>query len=436
MADLFISYAREDRPTAALLAQRLEAGGRSVWWDREILPGKDFARLIAAELAQAKAVLVLWSPHSAESGWVRDEAREGLERGVLVPVLLGVAEPPLGFRSLHAVDLTGWEGGEHSALTDLELAVDALRTGIPVGDRPEQPQPETSRRRNLRRALGRTAALLALAAVGGAVWLLLPSLVEWRDNGERPRLGGADGTGAITLFQDCPDCPQMVALPPGAFRMGASWWDRQSQSDERPRVAVTVAQPVALGRTEVTFAQWEACRAAGGCARAPDDGGFGRDARPVIDVDWNDAQAYLAWLRARTGRPYRLPTEAEWEYACRAGTDTAYPFGDAVGPALANYDRQAGGTRPVASYPPNPWGLHDMNGNVWEWVEDVWNDGHGGRPGDAAARGDGPDPQEHVIKGGSWDDRDRRVRCASRNGMGDTHRENEIGFRVALPLDG
>src|SRR5882724_9133601 len=100
MADVFISYAREDRPFAAWLAQVLEAGGRSVWWDREILPGKDFAELIAAELAQAKAVVVIWSPVSSKSGWVRDEAHEGMERGALVPVLLGVAEAPIGYRSI------------------------------------------------------------------------------------------------------------------------------------------------------------------------------------------------------------------------------------------------------------------------------------------------------------------------------------------------
>src|SRR5262245_62033146 len=141
MADVFISYAREDRPFAARLAHVLEAGGRSVWWDREILPGKDFAELISSELAQAKAVVVVWSAVSSRSGWVRDEAHEGLERGVLVPVLSGVTEPPIGYRSIHAVDLTGWEGGEHPGLTDLELAVDALRTGQPVPDRAE-PEPE------------------------------------------------------------------------------------------------------------------------------------------------------------------------------------------------------------------------------------------------------------------------------------------------------
>ena len=138
-----------------------------MWWDREILPGKDFAELIAAELAQAKAVVVIWSPASGKSGWVRDEAHEGLERGALVPVLAGVGKPPIGYRSVHAVDLTGWEGGEHPGLTDVELAVDALRTGVPVSDRPEI-EPAKPRRwpRRLRwAALGTLAVGLSAAGV-------------------------------------------------------------------------------------------------------------------------------------------------------------------------------------------------------------------------------------------------------------------------------
>ena len=432
MADVFVSYAREDRPFAARLAHVLEAGGRTVWWDREILPGKDFAELIAAELAQAKAVVVIWSPASGKSGWVRDEAHEGLERGILVPVLVGVAEPPIGYRSIHAVDLTGWQGGEHPGLVDVGLAVDSLRTGVPVPDRPEIATIEARPRPSwLRRAI---VGILAIGACGAAV-VVLPSLIEWRANPDRPQVPTSGGAGEAKPFRDCPDCPELVPLPAGRFTMGASWFDRESQSDERPRVDVVVEHPFAIGRTEVTFAQWQACVAGGGCGdRQPDDAGWGRGNRPVVDVDWNEAQAYVAWLRQRTGKPYRLPSEAEWEYACRAGTTTAYPFGEAIGPALANYGRNNAGTREVASYPPNPWGLYDLNGNVWEWVEDVWNDGHSGRPADAAARLAGPDPQEHVIKGGSWDDRDRRVRCASRNGVDDTHRENEIGFRVALTL--
>jgi formylglycine-generating enzyme required for sulfatase activity len=435
MADVFISYAREDRAVAQLLAQGLEAGGRSVWWDREILPGNDFAELIAAELARAKAVVVIWSAISTKSGWVRDEAHEGLERGVLVPVLMGVPEPPLGYRSIHAVDLTGWQGGEHPGLTDLELAVDSLRSGVPASDRVER-EPAVRPPRRWLPALRWAGAGFLAVALAAAAFLLLPSLVQWRDNGDRPPVPKIGGDGAPEPFRDCLECPQMVPLPTGRFRMGASWFDRDSQSDERPKVDISVAAPFAIGRTEVTFDQWKSCVTGGGCrGREPNDAGFGRGMHPVVDVDWHDAQAYVAWLRQSTGRPYRLPSEAEWEYACRAGTISAYPFGEAIGPALANYGRNLAGTREVGSYPPNPWGLYDMNGNVWEWVEDVWNAGHSGRPADASPRTTGPDPQEHVIRGGSWDDRDRRARCASRNGMDDTHREDEIGFRVALTLE-
>ena len=137
MADVFISYAREDRPVAEQLAHALGLPGRTVWWDREILPGKDFAELIAAELATAKAVVVIWSPSSVKSGWVRDEAHEGLERSVLVPVMVGVSEPPIGYRSIHAVDLTDWQGGEHPGLADVRLAIETLCTGVPVPDRAE-----------------------------------------------------------------------------------------------------------------------------------------------------------------------------------------------------------------------------------------------------------------------------------------------------------
>ena len=199
---------------------------------------------------------------------MRDEAHEGLERGILVPVLMGVSEPPLGYRSIHAVDLTGWQGGEHPALADLELAVDSLRSGAPVPDRLE-PEPVRPRRRLL--ALRWVAAgLLALVLAGVAI-VLLPSLVQWRDNPDRPPVP-ARRRRAPEPFRDCLECPQMVPLPTGSFRMGASWFDRDSQSDERPRVDVTVAAPFAIGRTEVTFDQWQACVTAGGCpAREPDD---------------------------------------------------------------------------------------------------------------------------------------------------------------------
>lgn len=435
MADVFISYAREDRGRAQSLAHVLETAGRSVWWDREILPGNDFTAVIGAELAAAKAVVVIWSAASIASGWVRDEAHEGLERQALVPVLVDGVEPPMGYRSIHAADLTGWEGGDHPGLDDILQAIAKLCDGATPPLKPpiEVRVTKAAAPRVGRRWAGWLAGVVLVAAIGGGV-AMLPKLITTKDNSDRPPVPSTGPTGAVQTFQDCSRCPPMVTLPVGEFRMGTSWFDRQSQSDERPRVTVGIGRAFAIGRDEVTFDEWEACLADGGCGGyRPPDAGWGGGQRPVINVSWADVQLYIEWLRATTGKPYRLPTEAEWEYACRAGTQTNYPFGDAIGPALANYNRQVGQTQAVGSYPPNPWGLRDMNGNVWEWVEDVYNNGHDGRPADAEARTTGPDPEDHVIRGGSWDDRDRRARCASRDRKDSAHREDELGFRVALP---
>ncbi len=149
-----------------------------------------------------------------------------------------------------------------------------------------------------------------------------------------------------------------------------------------PQHRVTV-KPFAIGKYEVTFDEWDACVKAGGCnGYRPEDPGWGRGNRPVINVSWNDTKAYVAWLAKKTGNPYRLPSEAEWEFAARAGTTTPFAFGTTITPKQANFGRSDGKTEPVGSYPPNAWGLYDMHGNVWEWVEDCWHDNYGRSPTD------------------------------------------------------
>jgi formylglycine-generating enzyme required for sulfatase activity len=237
---------------------------------------------------------------------------------------------------------------------------------------------------------------------------------------------------AFSTFSDCAGCPEMVAIPPGPTLIGALSSEKGSQSDERPAVPVQIKQAFAISAREITFDQWQRCVDDGGCRDyRPDDEGWGRGQRPVIFVSWDQALAYAAWLSRKTGQSYRLPTEAEWEYACRAGAATRYAFGETVSADKANFGRSKGGTVPAGTYPPNAWGLSDLHGNVWEWVEDVWSPGHRGRPDDQRPRLDGPDPDTRTVRGGSWDDPPHRVTCASRNRKDRDQRENEIGFRVA-----
>ena len=163
---------------------------------------------------------------------------------------------------------------------------------------------------------------------------------------------------AVAEFRDCPTCPEMVEIPAGRLPDGFG-----------------PARSLAVSRTEITFAEWDACGAAGACRKGRDDHHWGRGRRPVINVSWDDAVAYVHWLSAVAGKDYHLPSGAEWEYAARGGTTTAYWWGDAIGTGHANC-RDCGSrwggrsTAPVGSFPPNPFGLYDMNGNVWEWTSD------------------------------------------------------------------
>jgi formylglycine-generating enzyme required for sulfatase activity len=435
MADIFISYAREDRHVAERLAHLLEEqvlDGQKRWevfWDREILPGAAFVDVIAAELKAARHVIALWSRNSVESRWVRDEAQEGLDRNVLVPVLIEAVAPPLGFRSIHSLELAGWN------LDPLDPRFQEL-VAVLKGERPA-PLPTLGKRGRpfLRRPFFIAAAAVLVFSAGAVLVYLYNETVASRQT-FRPRTDEMpEGHQAFARFKDCPDCPGMVAIPPGSFVMGASRFESDAQSDEKPWRVVDIKTAFAMGEHEVTFGEWLACVADGGCGGyRPDDEGWGEGKHPVIYVSWNQAQQFVQWLSGKTGKEYRLPNEAEWEYACRAGTRTKYAFGDSIGPDQASFGRNTGRTREAGSYQPNAWGLYDMHGNVWEWVEDVWFDSHSGRPDDGRARTEGPDPDNRTVRGGSWDDPERRVRCLSRNHKDRDQRENEIGFRVARSL--
>ncbi len=233
--------------------------------------------------------------------------------------------------------------------------------------------------------------------------------------------------------------PALVALPGGTFLMGSSEQEEGRFDNEGPQHEVTV-KPFAIGKYEVTFAEWDACVAAGGCNDyQPADQGWGRERHPVINVSWQDAQAYVEWLAAATGKPFRLPTEAEWEFAARAGTTTRYAFGDEITPKEANYaDSGLRKTAEVGSYPPNAWGLHDMHGNVWEWVEDLWHGNYEGAPTDGSAWTDADgkySSRGRVGRGGSWNGNSWLLRSAFRDRYFPGGRNDVLGFRVARTLD-
>jgi len=242
----------------------------------------------------------------------------------------------------------------------------------------------------------------------------------------------AHGNG--NAFQDCPECPVMVRVSPGRFVMG----DDKGEVSSRPAHPVAITKPFALGMYEVTVAEWRACVDAGGCKDMPRMTNP-TDATPIFNVHWDDAQAYVAWLSKRTGQPYRLPSEAEWEYAARAGTRGPYWWGGAIGKGMANCEGCGGPWErltPVAagSFGANPFGLHDMLGSVAEWVTDCWHKDYKGAPDDGRVWNT-PGCRQRVLRGGSWRHGPEEVRVSSRLSYDHDVRYIAHGFRVARDLN-
>lgn len=248
--------------------------------------------------------------------------------------------------------------------------------------------------------------------------------------------------------KDCSDCPEMVVVPAGKFMMGSPADEPGHLPDQAPLHAVTFAKPFAIGRYEVTFDEWDACVATKACEAVSDEG-WGRGRRPVLYVNFEMAQGYTRWLTQKTGKTYRLPSEAEWEYAARANTTTPWFWGSDptkaceygnVGdesvkaehpewPLHACNDGHAK-TSPVGSFKPNAFGLHDTVGNVWEWVEDCYNESYEGAPLDGSAWLSG-DCVRRVDRGGAWYNKPEAVRSALRYAGDDPKRQNNtLGFRV------
>lgn len=276
---------------------------------------------------------------------------------------------------------------------------------------------------------------------------------------ERP----VEATPDLKTFKECSVCPEMVVIPAGSFKMGSPKSESHHDSDEEPIRAVSISR-FALGRTEITFTQWDACVADGGCSGyRPDDEGWGRGSRPVINVSWDYVQTYLAWLNEKIGaKLYRLPSEAEWEYAVRAGTVSAYYWGDDFSKACT-YENSADAaanssmmrkwpewmkrikmetacendqhiqTAPVGSFRANPFNLYDMGGNVREWLQDCWNNNYRNAPSTGTAWMSGS-CSAAVARGGAWNLPPYIMRSAERGEYYHEQSNELLGFRVARTL--
>ena len=253
---------------------------------------------------------------------------------------------------------------------------------------------------------------------------------------ERRRLAELRRPGRV--FRDCDICPQMVVIPAGTFMMGSPASEEGRSDREGPRHEVTL-ESFAMGVTEVTFDEWEACVRDGGCnGYRPDDEGWGRGSRPVIYMSWEDARAYVRWLSESTGAAYRLPSESEWEYAARAGTTTPFHTGTTISTDQANYGWHRRGTTPAGTFAPNAFGLYDVHGNVWEWVEDCYHYNYSGAPSDGTAWTRGGNCRRLILRGGSWSVDPRDLRSATRisfTSFTSGARVSDAGFRVSRTLD-
>ena len=308
-------------------------------------------------------------------------------------------------------------------------------------------RPSKRRRKfGIKQWAGLTAAA-GLLAVGGVIaWLsgaLEPTPTPKPTRTTEEYLVGS-------TFTDCTGCPEMVVLPSGSFRMGSPSSEPKRDDYEGPQRTVRIGYKLAVGKYEVTWSQWEACVSAGACSNSgPDSEGgdedWGKGSRPVINVSWNDAQAYVKWLSWKTGHTYRLLSEAEWEYAARAGTTTPFSFGSTISTRQANYDGNYtynGGSKgeyrkktvAVGSFSANAWGLHDMHGNVWEWVEDWYKEGYSHAPSDGRPFTNCSNCSYRVSRGGSWGTVPGSLRSANRGGNSPSVRYSDLGFRVARTL--
>ena len=355
-------------------------------------------------------------------------------------------------------------GAHESVQAVVERALEGLVKGVRVTDKASA-RSALATVKQIRGVVGERAELAAIEAKAhgklGKLRQAVKAYGTWlrlapTDHPERKRMllalqraeRGEVGPAGGEVFRDCDGtwCPEMVVVPAGSFMMGSPSGESSRSNNEGPVHKVTIGDAFAVGVYEVTFDEWDACRRGGGCSHNPPDRGWGRGRRPVINVSWMDSQAYVRWLSRETGEEYRMLSESEWEYVARAGTTGPFHFGATISTAQANYNgnvtygsgrrgRYRQRTEPVGSFPANAYGVHDVHGNVWEWVEDCWHEKYRGAPGDRRAWTSGGICSGRVLRGGSWYGGPQNLRSAHRNWFSAGNRNHFAGFRVARTME-
>jgi formylglycine-generating enzyme required for sulfatase activity len=409
---------------------------------------------IGKALDEAKCVIVVWSKSSVASKFVQEEADDGSEREILIPVIIEDGRPPLGFRSIQHEDLIDWKGEpDHPRAKSLVKSIEG------IAGKPEKPQSTSPMKpesmitaQKLESKLEDSTSIkieepkspsqkhktgfflkpwVKVATLSLVTLILLIGIVKWMN---KPKAF----TNSLGM--------EFVLIPPGSFTMGSQISPKEAAKkfggdigwyeNEHPAHLVEICEPFYLQKTEVTQGQWRSVM-----GQNPSYFSECGDNCPVEKVSWNEVQIFLEKLNNLGGlegtKRYRLPTEAEWEYACRAGTSTEFSFGDNAGKLGENawyIDNSGNKTHPVATKNPNPWGLYDMHGNVWEWVEDNLRRNYNGAPDDGRAWYGNP-RDNGVIRGGSWGRDEADCRSATRDNYAPDSRFANIGFRLARSVD-
>jgi formylglycine-generating enzyme required for sulfatase activity len=397
MSDIFISYARADRKRVRTFAEALEKRGWRVWWDQRIRSGSSFDRVIEQALSEARCIVVIWSQNSVESDWVRVEAGDGLERDILVSISIEQElRLPLRFRNVH---------------TDLVLDL-AVNRALPV----------------FNKIVEDIEAIIDRAKPESA---MTDAEAQQKDEVVKPKekeLSKQQKAFKNTLGMT------FVLIPTGTFTMGSKKGNKLlSFFSSKHTYKVNILRPFYLQTTPVSQSQWLRVM-----ENSPSNFKDLGDKCPVENITWYDAQEFIKILNKKEGTDqYRLPAEAEWEYACRAGNSNEFSFGSDV-KMLGEYAWFSGNsarkTHPVGSKKPNAWGLFDMHGNVWEWVEDDWHSNFDWPLKEGEAWIDESRGVYRVLRGGSWFNNASYCSSVARDFYKpDDHRTN-IGFRLAWSI--